>query len=251
MNVNEAKNILLLYRPGLAEVEDPQLAEALALAQREPELARWLEGQGARQEALRAKFRQITVPAGLKEQIISEQPARERLLQRHPRLTAAALAVIILLAGLTIFWPPHRPSDDTLEVYRSQMIGIALSGYGMGFLTNSTTEIRSYFAQNQAPADYVLPAALQKAAVVGCAVQGWQQQKVSMLCFRTGRPLPPNQSSDLWLFVVPRASVKDAPEAGQPRFTTVNGLITAVWTQGDKVYLLGTAGSESTIQQFL
>lgn len=251
MNVNEAKTILLLYRPGPADAADPQIAAALALAQREPELARWLAEHGALQEAVRARLRQITVPAGLKEQIISEQPAREHLLERHPRLTAAALVVVILLAGLTMFWPQNHPPDDTLAVYRKQMTGIATSGYGMDFLTNNPAAIRSYLAQNQAPADYVLPAALQQAAAVGCAIQGWQKEKVSLLCFRTGRPLPPNQSSDLWLFVVPRASVKDAPAAGSPRFATVNGLITAVWAQGDRVYLLGTEGSESVIQKFL
>jgi hypothetical protein len=91
VNVNEAKNILLLYRPGTADAEDPQIAAALALAKRDPELARWLEEHCARQEALRAKFRQITVPAGLKEQIISEQAAQEG--NNPPRkIVAVALA---------------------------------------------------------------------------------------------------------------------------------------------------------------
>ena len=251
MNVNEAKIVLLSYRPETVEAADPQIAAALALAQRDPELARWLADQSAQREALRAQFRRLPAPAGLKEQIISEQAARERLDHRRSRLTAAALVGIILLAGLTMFWTLSHPREDMLEAYRNQMVGIALNGYGMDFLTNNPTELRAYLAQHQAPADYVLPASLQKAAVVGCAVQGWQQQKVSMLCFRTGRPLPANQSSDLWLFVVPRALIKDAPESGQPRFATVNGLITAVWAQGDEVYLLGTAGAESVLQQFL
>ena len=112
-------------------------------------------------------------------------------------------------------------------------------------------EIRAYFGKRQAPADYLLPAALQKAVVVGCAVTGWQDVKVSMICFRTGRPLPPDQSSDLWLFVVPRASLKDPPPAGPARLTSVNGLITAAWAEGDQVYLLGTQSSEAAIQQFL
>ena len=84
MNRDEAKTILLLYRPGTADADDPQIAEALALAKQDPELARWLEEHCARQEALRAKFRQITVPAGLKEQIISEQAARSKPAFRRP-----------------------------------------------------------------------------------------------------------------------------------------------------------------------
>jgi len=96
-----------------------------------------------------------------------------------------------------------------------------------------------------------LPAALQKVAPTGCAVEGWQDKKVSMICFRTGKPLPPGQQSDMWLFVVDRASLKNAPASRSPQFTMVNRLITATWTEGDKVYLLGTEGNEPAIQQFL
>ena len=72
MNVNEAKSILLLYRPGTAETEDPQIAEALELASSTPELTGWLVAHCACQSAISQKLRQITVPAGLKEQIISD-----------------------------------------------------------------------------------------------------------------------------------------------------------------------------------
>ena len=258
MNANEARTILLLYRAGTADAEDPQTAEALALAKHQPELARWLEEHCARQEVLRAKFGQITVPAGLKEQIISEQAVRAMTISRQRRNTvfaavAAMAAVVILLTVLWSSWlpKPRNNTDNTLAIYQNQMAGIALRGYGMDLTTNDPGQIRAYLAQNKAPSDYVLPAPLQNAAVTGCAVEGWQNVKVSMICFRTGRPLPPNQSSDLWLFVVDRASIKDAPAIGQPRFIAVNRLVTAVWAQGDKVYLLGTEGDESTIQKFL
>jgi hypothetical protein len=257
VNVNEAKTILLLYRPGTADAEDPQIAEALALAKREPGLARWLEEHCARQEALHHKFRHIAVPAGLKEQIISEQAARIVTISRRRRNTvfaamAAMTAVVILLIASSSYWFPHRQNDDnTLAIYRNQMIGIALRGYGMDLTTNDPVQVRAYLAQNKGPADYVLPAALQGTDVTGCAIEGWQNVRVSMICFRTGRPLPPNQSSDLWLFVVDRASLKDAPAAGQTRFIAGNQLITAVWSQDDKVYLLGTTGDESTIRKFL
>ena len=80
VNHDEAKNILLLYRHGTADADDPQIAEALALAKRDPELTRWLVEHCARQFVLREKFRQIAVPAGLKEQIISEQAAQRRMI---------------------------------------------------------------------------------------------------------------------------------------------------------------------------
>ena len=251
MTVHEAKTTLLLYRPGTADAEDPQIAGALALAKSDPELALWLEEHCARQEALRSKFRQITVPAGLKEQIISEQAVLQRRIYWRPRIALGAVAAAVLFAFLATFWLPRRPADDTLAIYQNQMVRIALNGYGMDLATADHTRIRAYLAQSRAPSDYVLPAALQKTTATGCAIEGWQKGKVSMICFRTGRPLPPDQSSDLWLFVVDRASLPDAPQNSQPRFAVVKGLATATWSQGDKVYLLGAEGDEATLQKFL
>ena len=125
VNHDEAKTILMLYRPGTADAEDPQIAGALALAKREPELARWLEEHSARQETLRSKFRQITVPAGLKEQIISEQAA---FLERHARrekivAVAAVAAIVVSLIVLAPFWLPRRATaDNTLANYENQMV---------------------------------------------------------------------------------------------------------------------------------
>ncbi|HEY5040391.1 MAG TPA: hypothetical protein VIK53_00120 [Verrucomicrobiae bacterium] len=251
MNVNEAKTVLLLYRPGTGDAEDPQIAEALALAQHDPELAAWLEAHGARQLALGEKFRQIAVPAGLKEQIVSEQAACERRISRRPTVRLA-LAVIILLFGmLAVFWFSRRARIDTLAIYQNQMVGIALRGYGMDLVTNNPAQIRAHLAQHGAPSDYVLPAALQKAVVVGCALESWQNEKVSMICFRTGKKLAPGESSDLWLFVVDRTLVNDPSTGNSPHFSKVNRLITATWTQGDKLYLLGTEGDEQSIRKFL
>ena len=80
MNLNEAKTVLLLYRPGTADAEDPQVAEALALAKQSPELARWLAEHTARQASLRGQFRRIPVPAGLKEQILAETVGPDRII---------------------------------------------------------------------------------------------------------------------------------------------------------------------------
>ena len=76
MNSSEAKEVLLLYRPGTADAADPQIAEALELARRDPELGRWFEQHRAFQKAMRAKFRQIEVPAHLKTSLLIRGPAQ-------------------------------------------------------------------------------------------------------------------------------------------------------------------------------
>jgi hypothetical protein len=131
------------------------------------------------------------------------------------------------------------------------MASVALRPYGMDLLTNNPAAVRAYLAQNHAPADYVLPAPLGKTAVSGCAIQNWQGTKVSMVCFRTGKPLPPGEQSDLWLFVIDRSKVKDAPPAGSRQIVQVSRLRMATWTEGDKLYVLGMEGDEQTLRQYL
>ena len=251
MNHDEAKNILLLYRHGTADADDPQIAGALALAQRDPELARWLEEHCARQFVLREKFRQIAAPAGLREQIISEHAAQKKMVFWRQKITLATVPALMLLTTLILFWFLRHGHDDTLAIYQNRMAGVALRGYAMDLTTDNPEQIHAYLAQNHAPADFVLPAALKQIALAGCAVESWQGARVSMICFRTGRPLAPGGQGDLWLFVVARASVRGSPAGSSPQFSKVNRLITATWTQGDKLYLLGTEGDEQTIKQYL
>jgi hypothetical protein len=252
MNRDDAKNILLLYRPGTPDAEDPQIIEALALVERDVELARWFGEHCSRQEVLPAKFSRIQVPDGLKEQIISEQAAREKIIVRRRNivLTAVAATVVALLIPATL-WLRPQGDDNALAIYRNRMVGAALRGYAMDLAANNPAQIRDYLKQNRAPADYVLPGPLEEVAVTGCAIESWQGVKVSMICFHTGDPLLPGVQSDLWLFVINRASVKNAPPAGPPQLAKVNQLITAVWVQGDKLYLLGTEGDEQTIRRLL
>ena len=255
MNKDEAKQILLLYRPGTTDGEDPETAVALAMAKSDPELWRWFQGHCERQIALRDKFRQIPVLAGLREQIISEQAAKTRAVARREKMTGV-LAVLAIIASFAVVWSfvfPHRmsPPGPTLADFKVQMAYQALSQYSMDLVTNDSAQIQSYLAQNQAPSDYVLPAGLQKVVVVGCAIKNWQASKASMICFRADKMASVDGQSDLWLFVVNRAAVKDSSKIDSTQFATVNGLMTATWVHGNDVYLLGVRGDEHTIRKFL
>lgn len=251
MNRDESKQILLLYRPGTADAEDPQIAEALALAKQDTELARWLEKHCEWQAALRGKFRQTALPAGLKEQIISEHAANRRRISARQSIQFALALVILLCGALAVVWLPHLPSDNTLAIYQNRMSRVALSPYGMDLMTNDLVPIRAYLAQKRAPADFVFPAPLQHAILTGCAVEDWHGAKVTMICFRTGKPLPPGAASDLWLFVVDRAAVKNVSVGANPQLAQVNRLITASWTEGGKLYFLGAEGEAAAIKQYL
>ncbi len=255
MTANEAKSILLRYRPGTADAEDPQVAEALGLAKSDAELAAWLKDHCARQEALRAKFQQITPPPGLREQIISEHRAQQRAATRR-RSVALALSSCAALVAVVAFFvlqrPPREPDSRSLAVYQNAMVSFALKGYGMDLLTNDATRVRNYLATRAAPADFKLPAGLERRAeLLGCAVQQWQSLPVSLVCYRSGKPLPAGTQNDLWLFVVDSAAVKDPPPSAVPQVAKVNRLLTATWTEGGKLYLLAVVGTQEDLNRYL
>jgi len=234
----------------MADTDDPQTVEALAFAKNDPELARWLENHQAQQSALREAFRQITVPGGLKEQVISERAAQNKIIFWRQNAMLAVVVIIVALVVLAPFWFRPHPSDDTLAVFKNRMVGVALRGYSMNLETNNVAEIRAYLARNHAPSDFALPAPLGKITITGCAVENWRNTTVSMICFHTGKTPSAHGQTDLWLFVVDRASVKNVP-ADAPQFAKVNRLSTAVWTQNDKLYFLGAEGDEQLIRSLL
>jgi hypothetical protein len=250
VNILEAKNLLRCYRPGTSDQADPQIAEALALAEHDPELAQWLKDQLALQKALSSKLRGITPPAGLSEQILSEHAAelKHRAAGKRTALIAAAALVVVVAAVVALFWKQPAAPVDVFAIYQSNMSSLALAGYAMDLQTNNADAIQHYLATNNAPARYVLPAALQGVERTGCMVVAWQNTKVSLLCFRTGAK---GDKSDLWLFVADAASVNNSPKGDMPVFAEVNSLATAAWTRDGTLYLLAKEGDKSALQKYL
>lgn len=256
MNAQQAKEILSAYRPWAADASDPEFTEALALARQDAELGRWFEEHCAVQRAIRERFKQIAVPSGFKEQIISEHQARSKVIwwQRPVSPLMAAAAVIVVAIGIAVFWlrPPSAPADKVnTATFRGRMEGQVLRNYTMTLETNDLNQIRADLAQKQAPADFVLPEKLAQTPLAGCGVLKWQDKQVSMICFLTGKPLPRGSKSDLFLFVVDRGSLPDAPATSRPEINPGLKLITATWTVGDKTYVLAAEGDAEFIRQYL
>jgi len=97
MNTREAKEILLLYR-GPTDDADPQFREALAHAQRDPELAEWLQEETRCYDAIRAKLREVEPPIELPQKIIRTRPI---LFSRNWNEILKLAAAIIISASIT------------------------------------------------------------------------------------------------------------------------------------------------------
>ena len=230
MNSDEAKQILLLYRPGTADAEDPSVAEAITLARQDPELTAWFEQHQAFQKAMRVKFRQIKAPEHLKLELLAgTKIIRPTVWWQRPAWLAAAAAIALLIGYLAFRQRPYIP--DHFVDFRNMVVAKAEGQYGMDFETSDMEQLRNHFAAKGAPADYHLPQGLQKAQLLGGVKLSWRTHPVSMICMRT------SDSTNVWLFVTERGALKDAP-FGKRKFDKVDQLFTAGWVEGERIYVL-------------
>jgi hypothetical protein len=239
-----AREILAVYRPGADDASDPLVAEALAQSRRDPELARWLEQQQAVDAALRRKFKQIAVPVGLEQQILSERKVIRPAIwwERRVLLAAAAAAVILAAAAGYLL---RQPGPQTFGAYRTQMAKLVSGEYKMMLETNDLNAVRQFLARNRGPSDYVLTKEMEKLPAEGCALVNWHGQRVSMVCLDRGA------DNDLFLFVIDRSALPDPPPGQLPQFAHVGRMTTASWTLGGNAYVLACPGDEDDLRKFL
>jgi hypothetical protein len=251
LNNSQAREILALFRPGTADERDPAFDQARQLAKTDPELGRWFDEHCQAYLVLRRKFQSIPVPPGLKEQILSERKIRRPHFQRYLGPALAAAAAVALLIGLDFGVRPLLSRTDRFPAYRKRMTETALRSYTMDLTAADPVRIREFLRQKRAPAEYALPDGLKTASVAGCVVSSWQGHPVSMICFKSGRSLPPGDESDLWFFVIERKSVANAPPPGPPVVARVNKAVTASWSDDQNNYLLAAVGDEAFLGKYL
>lgn len=243
MTPQEAKGILLLFRPGSADAADPQMAEALEWTRRDAELASWFEQHCAYQRAMRAKFREIEVSRALPPAL----RAKTRIILppvwwRQPVWLAAAAACVVLL-GAAVWWRTPR-APERFANYRARMVSTALREYRMDIVTSDMRKVRQFLASQGGPADYDLTPGLAKLALTGGGILRWQSHPVSMVCFNRG------DNQMLFLFVVDRAGLADAPPE-TPQISTVSDLAAASWSRGNKTYVLAGPEEKDFARKYL
>jgi len=252
VTAQEAKQVLQAYRPWADDAQDREIAEAIARSQQDVELKKWLENHCAAQVVIRDKFRGVTVPEGLQQQILSEYKSHTTPAWRRRSALVASAAVAVLLIAVTSLWfsVPRQPRQDvSFAAYRNRMVREVVKSYKMDLETNDAAQIRACLEQRQSPANYVLPKNLEQTQTVGCGTLSWQGKPVSMVCFRTGKPLPPGAKSDLFLFVIDQKDVLNAPQAESPVFANVSTMVTATWKAEGKIYLLAGAEADELKQR--
>lgn len=247
MNSQQAKEVLAAYRLGTEDVNDPHFAEALELARRDPDLARWLEQQTVLDASLREKIAEITVPVGLKTRILARQPSSAATTlswwQKPAWLAGLAATVVLMAVGLGLWF--RKQYGTGFVAYRKEMAQFAATSYHRDVSGKSFDELRQAFVELQWPSNYVVPPALEPVRVLGGCALRWHDEKVSMLCLQS------RDYKKLWLFVARRAAFPNAPQTSTPQFASAGELMTATWSQGDESYLLSIEGTEADLKKYL
>jgi hypothetical protein len=250
MDSRQAKEVLTLYRPGNTDAADPQIAEALEVVQRDPELAAWFNQHCAVYNAIRGKLKEIPVPADLKHRILAQHVDHRRIIRlfRPAWLATAAAALIVLTA---IFWFMSPNKENTFVRYRERMARMVQRRiYFTTMVTGDQTQIGEFFRTNGAPVDDALPKALQKLPAEGGAVVPWQNHPIAVLCL-DAREKSADAKNDLWIFMAKSSDIPKVPHKKATQFEKIGGLMTASWTAGDTVYLLVGRGDERELQKYL
>lgn len=245
MTRDQAKEILIHCRLNTADQTDPEFLEALQLAASDPELNQWLNQQQEFHLQTREQFREIKIPAGLKEQILAAKPVIETIKPIWRRAEVWAIAAMLAVAipaalfiGSAFFVEGHAL---IFEKFEQRMTSFALKTYQMDIRTNNATVVRQYLASKGAPADFPVPPNLERLPVKGGGKLTWQNRPVSMMCF----DLPDNETA--FLFIIDKHQVNGALPPEQALIRPGSRLTTARWTKGNRIYLLAASKTPETV----
>jgi len=257
MTREEARLILQSCRLGGQDAADPQFAEALALAKRDPELAAWFEQERKFDTLVGGSLRQVRAPARLKAEILAlgksvESPAESpisvwwrNLFSWNSPVSWAMASAIVVLLGLVIFWKkPENPGR--FADFSAQMVQAAVNDpHHVDTGASNLKQAVAWLGAHQSENNLVLPAVLNGNGLMGCRVLSWHGRKVSMLCYQL------HGSTHVDLFVTQGGMFPDAPPPDQPQFASSNGSPTASWSHDGNAYLLVGHGDAAILQKLL
>jgi anti-sigma factor RsiW len=256
MTREEARSFLQVYRPGGQDADDPQFAEALALAGRDPELAAWFAQQQKFDALVSDAMREVRAPSHLKAQILARGPEQkiagtsflewwQNLVSFRSPVSWAAAAVLILF-GLAVFL--KKPQDASrFADYSAQMVHAAVNdSHHLDVQNNDMGQVVAWLGGHQGENKFYLPASLNGGSgLMGCRVLHWHGQKISMLCYGLAG------AGHVDLFVVEAKIFSDAPPEDKPQFASSVGMPTASWSHDGMTYLMVGHNADADLRKLL
>jgi len=230
MNTTEVKFILQARRPDGSDDAEPRFAEALAQAQRDPELAEWLAREQAFDAAVAEKLRGVQPPADLRAAILAgARMSRPVAFWRKPQVLALAACVAVLLAVVALWPVARRPvagSTDQLALGVMSEVGSEAHRHGM---PQANGELRTLLTKAGTRLAAGVPMEMEQLKADGCRSLKIGGRDVLEVCFQRG--------GTFHLYVARR---KDFEGDAEPMFRERGELASVAWTDAKHAYVLVT-----------
>lgn len=271
MNRPEAKAILELCRPGQPAASDPRVAEALALAQTDPELREWFTQQQAFDAFMSASLKSVPVPAHLRATLlatVAQPPApkpsalarlnarlaawlRTPIIPEHvllnpptwrrwPVRVAVALLAVLTLTPVVLTYYAPRP----FARYVADVVDASWDEKGhLALRTNDLAAVRHWLAAQKVNPDFSIPPALERFSLHGARRFEWRGHPIAFLCYLDG-------PRHLHLLVSDQANLPDSPSAQQLEMFSCHGWTTFGWVQEGKAYVVSGFRMPEFIRRF-
>ena len=246
MNHEEAKAILSAYRPDGSDATDPRLAEALALAGRDPELRAWFEAEQAADIIIAAKLKAAPLPDDLLERVRAGTRARIAGKPRRPPLVLAMAASFALLGLIAALWLNRAPSapPGSFAAYRTDMAQFLRTFPKLDLATDRLPEVREWLRRQHPLTQANLPKAMEQFPSIGCRTVEWRGKKLALVCFMV-------EGQVVHLFVMPRTEFPDANVGLTPQLAKAGPQNTASWADAENLYLLVTQDDKVLLDKLL
>lgn len=250
MTHNEAKFLLRAYRPNGRDASDPRLAEALALAENDPELATWFAREQAHAASVAAKLHEIVPPAALRETILAglqagnQRAAHRRWWRRRVSLgLAAGLAVLL---GVAAWWRFAPIRGATFEEYAANVVD---RGFFLQERNADVARLKAWLAARDTPLPGKLPPEFARLRALGCRTLNYDGRDVSLICFE-------RDGKEYHVFVARRSELPNAGNVSPSLSPNLelperHGHVVAAWSDAINQYVLVSDASADEVRRLL
>jgi len=245
MDKQQAKLVLQALRPNDPDSTQPAFAEALALAESDPELKAWWEAQQQFDHKVSAKLKEVPIPEDLRATIM----AGRKIEKFSPTpsfsfwLAAAALVAILCAAGSLMHYRLYGPQPKD-EYVASVLPLLGHNSPDLGMVSSDREKLMAWLKERHAPMG-VLPDKMASLPPVGCQKYQLHGHNITLICFTM------EGGAVAHLFIVNRKALIDPPANNAPVFDEMNGWHTAVWSSGHMSYLLATQAGDAALKKLL
>jgi hypothetical protein len=241
----EAQVLLTSIRPGGPEVNHPQFAEAVALAESDPVLMAWWQAQQDFDRKVAAKLGEVPVPADLRERLLSRgkiTPFRPPM--QYSWWLAAAAAVAVLCVSTTLWrisnYGPIPSTDLTAQLLPS----IQNDSPKLAMFSSDHTKLLDWLKSQHAPVGD-MPTTLATMTPIGCQTYHVHGHTVSLICFTI------DDKTEAHLFTIDKSALKDPFQDNVPNFIDMEGWHLAVWSDRTMSYVLATHADPDMLKHLL